>query len=245
MSDPLRLALVAEGPTHRIVIDAAISRILRERPFIHIQLFPEGSLAFGPLGAGWGGVYKWCKRAVERDGKLSNDPLFDSYDLLILHLDADVADKTYNSANIQDHSGDLPCAHPCPPPRATTDRLRRVLLRWVGEITPPDRIVLCTPSKATEAWVLAALFPNDPAVLGGNLECLQRPENRFGQQPIESRIYDYASHTNSLREAWPTVTEICTEAQRFSDDFRRALQTVDAIANGTDCSQLNGLLPLD
>lgn len=232
MSEPLRLALVVEGPTDKVVIDAAISGILNERPFVLIQLFPEGSLAFGPLGAGWGGVYKWCKRAVERDGSLSNDPLFDSYDLLILHLDADVAAKTYNSANIQDTSGDLPCAQPCPPSRATTDRLRRVLLRWVGEIRPPNRTVLCTPSKSTEAWVLAALFPNDAAVLGGNLECLQHPENRFGQQPIESRVYktksDYDSHTDSLREAWPTVTEICTEARRFSDDLRRALQVVDA-----------------
>lgn len=240
MSEPLRLALVVEGPTDRIAIDAAISSILDDRPFVLRQLFPEGSLAFGPLGAGWGGVYKWCKRAIERDGSLSNDPLFHSYDLLILHLDADVADKTYNSANIHDNSGDLPCAEPCPPPCATTDRLRRVLLRWVAETRPPDRTVLCTPSKSTEAWVLAALFPNDPAVLGGNLECLQHPENRFAQQPIESRVYktqfDYDSHKAELQDAWPTVTEICTEARRFNDDFRRAVQTVDAIADATDSS---------
>lgn len=240
MSEPLRVALVVEGPTDRIVIYAAISQILNERNFVVTQLFPEESLAFGKLGTGWGGVYKWCKRAVERDGSLSNDPLFDSYDLLILHLDADVSDKTYNSANLQDYSGDLPCAQPCPPPSATTDCLRRVLLRWVGEIRLPDRTVLCTPSKSTDAWVLAALFPNNPAVLGGNLECLQHPENRFGQQPIESRVYksvsDYDSHADSLRETWVTVTEICTEARRFNDDFRTAVQTVDAIAEATDSS---------
>jgi hypothetical protein len=131
----------------------------------------------------------------------------------------------------------LPCAEPCPPAQATTDRLRRVMLGWVGEATTPDRTVLCTPSKSIDAWVVAALFPNDPAVLDGNLECRQ-PENRFGQQPIESRVYKsvshYDSHTDSLREAWPTVTEICTEAGRFSDDFRRAVQTLDAVANARD-----------
>lgn len=247
MSEPLRLALVAEGPTDRVVIEAAISSMLDPRPFILNQLQPEESLAFfptggfGQFGGGWGGVYRWCRQATARSGgSLDADPLFEFHDILVIHLDADVADKTYNSANIQDNSGDLPCAQPCPPPRATTDRLMRVLLRWVGEIGPPDRTVLCTPSKSTEAWVLAALLPNDPAVLGGNLECLQHPENRFGQQPIESRVYksesDYDSHRDSLREAWLTVTEICTEARRFNDDFRRALQTVDAIANAADGS---------
>lgn len=238
MSEALRLALVAEGPTDRVLIDAAISRVLEERPFILIQLQPEGSLAFGPLGGGWGGVYRWCNQAVERDGSLSNDPLFSSYDLLILHLDADVADADYDDANIQDAAGDLPCARPCPPPRATTNRLRRVLLRWVGETKPPDRTVFCTPSKSTEAWVLAACFPSDREVRGGGLECLHNPESRLAQQPVRKRIKksvsDYEKHKDSLREAWPRVTEICTEAWRFSGEFRTAVQTVDAIASATD-----------
>jgi len=241
MSEPLRLALVAEGPTDRVVIEAAISSMLDPRPFVLNQLQPEASLAFGPLGGGWGGVYRWCRQAAVRSGgSLDADPLFAFHDVLVIHLDADVATERYQSANIHEDPGDLPCAQPCPPPNATTDRLRRVLLRWVGEIVLPDRTVLCTPSKSTEAWVLAALFPNDPAVVGGNLECLPHPDNRFGQQPIESRVYksesDYDSHTDSLRDAWPTVTESCTEARRFSDDFRRAVQTVDARADATESS---------
>lgn len=129
MSEPLRLALVAEGPTDRVVIEAAISRILDARPFILNQLQPEQSLAFGPLGGGWGGVYRWCRQAVDRSGgSVRSDPLFDFHDLLVLHLDADVADKSYPEANIHDNYEDLPCAEPCPPSQATTDRLRRVLL---------------------------------------------------------------------------------------------------------------------
>ena len=235
MSDLLRLALVAEGPSDRIIIDAVISRILDERPFILRQLHPEGSLAFGPLGAGWGGVYRWCQKAVARDGSLSNDPLFLTYDLLILHLDADVARERYQSANIRDDAGDLPCLEACPPAQATTDRLRRVLLRWVGEQTAPSRTVLCTPSKSTDTWVVAALFPTDPAVLDGRHEC-----RSHGQQPLRIRVEkgqsEYENHSATLREAWLTVMEICTEARRFSDDFRTAVQAVDAIANATSGS---------
>lgn len=237
MSEPLRLALVAEGPTDRIVIDAAISRILDERPFILIQLHPEGSLAFGPLGGGWGGVYRWCKQAVTRGGLLSNDPLFLAYDLLILHLDADVAKEKYRSANIHEDldPGDLPCEEPCPPAQATTDRLREVLLRWAGEPSTPERTVLCMPSKSTEAWVVAALFPTHPAVLDGSHEC-----RSHGQRPLRIRIEKsqpkYENHRTTLSEAWVTVTEICTEARRFNDDFRRAVEVVDAIPIATEGS---------
>ena len=49
MSDPIRIALVAEGPTDGIVIGAAIGSILGTKPFILKQLQPEESLAFGQL----------------------------------------------------------------------------------------------------------------------------------------------------------------------------------------------------
>jgi hypothetical protein len=108
-------------------------------------------------------------------------------------------------------------------------------LRWTGEPTTPDRTVLCTPSKSTDAWVVAALFPTDPAVLDGSHEC--RPH---AQQPLKIRIeksqFVYENHKAKVREAWLTVTEICTEARRFSDDFRRAVQAVDAVANAVDRS---------
>lgn len=242
MSEPLRLALVVEGPTDKVIIESAVSSMLDGRPFVLNQLQPEMSLAFGENGGfgshggGWGGVYRWCRQAAARNGGyLDADPLFEVHDILILHLDADVASERYRSANIHESPEDLPCVEPCPPARATTDRLRRVMLGWVTQATTPDRTVLCTPSKSIDAWVVAALFPSDPAVLDGNHECRSR-----GQQPLRIRIEKsqsvYESHKATLREAWLTVTEICTEARRFSDDFRTAVQTVDAIADATDSS---------
>jgi len=223
MSDPLRIAFVGEGPTDRIVITAAVETMLGESSFILRQLHPEESPAFGPLGAGWVGVYKWCKQVVARSGALRSDVLYDEYDILILHLDADVADEKYSNGAIEEAVEDLPCAKPCPPPDATTDSLRAVLLRWSGENAVPSDTVLCTPSKSMEAWVVAALFPNDSAVLKG-IECLQEPQNRLGQQPIAQRIQkrqrDYEQRSEELKEAWPRLVGTLTEAKRFESSFR-------------------------
>src|SRR5712664_1804625 len=102
MSDPLRIALVGEGPTDGIVISAALESMLAERSFILKQLQPEESLPFGPLGTGWVGVYKWCRQAVARSGGLRNDVLYHEYDILILQLDADVADEEYSNGGIEE-----------------------------------------------------------------------------------------------------------------------------------------------
>jgi hypothetical protein len=238
MSDPLRVALVVEGPTDKIVIDSAISRILNGRPYVSTQLHPEQSLAFGPLGGGWGGVFRWCRQTAKRNGgSLHSDFLFSFHDILILHLDADVSNSRYLDANIQDGFEDLPCVEPCPPARATTNRLRTVLLRWTGETQMPERTVFCIPSKSTEAWVLAALFPNDSAVQSGNLECLQDPESRFGQQPKKRRIRksvaDYQQYNEALRQAWSTVARICTEAQRFERELSAAVNHSATPGSGT------------
>ena len=224
----LRIALVGEGPTDRVVIEAAISQLLGNRHFILQQLQPEESLAFGSIGTGWRGVYHWCRQATNRaGGSLRDDPLFDSYDLLILHLDGDVASKKYADAGIEETVSDLPCVQQCPPASATTNCLRSVLLRWAGETKTPPRTVLCTPSKNTEAWVLAALFPTDSAVANGNLECFQDPESRLGQQPkkvrIQKTVSDYKHRMSGISRTWIALRASLTEVDRFSSEFLAAI----------------------
>jgi hypothetical protein len=223
MSEPLRVALVAEGPTDKVVLESALTSMLAGRSFIFRQLQPEESLPFGEPATGWVGVHNWCRSAVKRsDGALRKDILYNTYDILILQLDADVADKTYASGNIPDQNTDLPCRKPCPPPEASTNPLRKVLLRWAGETSAPPKTVLCTPSKSMEAWVVAALFPNDTAVRHG-IECWDRPEIRLGQQPanrrIQKRIEDYESHFEELKSAWPNLAATLTQAGRFENEF--------------------------
>ncbi len=240
MSRTLRIALVAEGVTDYEVLKAAVGSMLNGRAFDLKLLQPEGSVAFssggnaGPFGGGWKGVYRWCLQASQRSGgSLSGDPLFIGYDLLVLHLDADVAAEdpaTFPVYPISELEGVLPCEQPCPPPSATTDRLRQVLLSWVGEPQTPPRTVLCTPSKSTEAWVMAVFFPKDREMVRKGWECHPKPERRLAQQPRKQRFAkrrsDYESRGAKMQSAWPTIAAKLTEAMRFRDDFAAAVDNL-------------------
>ena len=189
MSEPLRVAVVVEGPTDSIVLKAIVRSLLDGADFEFQTLQPEGSAAFeanfGAHGPGWGGVYRWSRQAAEEGGgSLSGSSALSQWDLLIIHLDADVADKTYSSARIQSPPHhDLPCVKSCPPPHETTDALRTVLLRWLGEQTCPPQTILCTPSKTMDAWVLTAIFPGNATFQQRNWECHTDPEGQINALP--------------------------------------------------------------
>ena len=228
MSDTLRIALVAEGITDYEVLNAAIESMLGGRSFVLTLLQPEDSVAFsgggnaGSFGGGWKGMYRWCLQAKLRSGgKLSGDPLFLGYDLLLLHLDADVAGEDPAVSLAPELVGVLPCEQSCPPPSATTDALRKVILSWVGEAKTPPQTVLCTPSKSTEAWVMAAIFPKDKEVVKPGWECYPKPENRLGQQPKKKRFaknqLDYETRKSELQAGWPSVVARLTEVRRFQE----------------------------
>jgi hypothetical protein len=232
MSSPIRIALVAEGPTDKIILESALSSMLDGRSFILKQLQPEESVPFGEIGTGWIGVYRWCRQSVARsNGALRRDILYFFYDVLILQLDGDVAEKSYADGNIHEAVQDLPCVQACPPPSATTDRLRTILLRWAGENQTPPKTVLCSPSKSMEAWVVAALFPNDAAVIGG-IECFNNAEARLAQQPVGQRIrkrkQDYQDCSEQLKNAWPHLAATLEEPARFQRDLLATLPAAQA-----------------
>jgi hypothetical protein len=241
MSNPLRIALAAEGPTDEVVIGAALRSMLGERPFVLTRLFPEDSAAFGPMGTGWVGIYKWCHAVAQRGGgNLSGDQMIfgaGNYQILILHLDGDVADYDYAHGSLVPlpTDGALPCDKACPPPADTTDELRKVLLSWCGETAPPPKTVVCMPSKSTEAWVVASLFPTDQAMSQG-IECYANPESRLGQQPAAVRIRkkkrDYQSRAAELEQAWPRIAAPTAlgEAFRFQTEFLAAVPAPPALA---------------
>jgi len=146
-----------------------------------------------------------------------------------------VAEETYANGNIQETVEDLPCFLPCPPPAASTNPLRQVLLRWAGETCAPPKTVLCTPSKSMEAWVVAALFPQDKAALNG-IECWPHPVNRLAQQPasqrIQKRTEDYEKHFAELKDAWPGLAANLSEAQRFQSEFLAIVPREGHVAAG-------------
>ena len=243
MSEPLRIAAVVEGPTDAIVLQAILRALLPDADFVFQTLQPEGSVAFdsasfGRVGVGWVGIYRWSRQsALEGDGSVSSSSALSHHDLLIVHVDADVAGETYASGSIHDApSEDLPCEEPCPPAQNTTNALRAVVLNWLGEHECPSRIVLCTPSKSTEAWMIAAVWPENDLVRQADWECRPNPEGQLAALPkrlrFKKRPNDYQRRESELTQAWPNVSARLTEAARFEAEFLAAVGAAIGITGG-------------
>jgi hypothetical protein len=232
MSD-LRVGLVAEGPTDAIVIGAALRAFLG-RPFVLTQLQPEPTQP--AMGSGWGGVLKWCQ-AFRATGYavLEADPKLEGFDLLILHLDADVADKSYAdygpvAAQMAADLGLLamPVAQPCPPPSATVLQIHALLRSWLGIASPGPKTVLCIPSKSAEAWLATALLSNKEDLMA-EIECEMNAEGILASLPKVQRVRkstrEYSLHAAALTNAWhDSVKRHCFQAREFE------AQAVEAIA---------------
>jgi hypothetical protein len=172
MSD-LRIALVAEGPTDYEVIQAALKAVLPQ-PFVMSQLQPEATM--GITGTGWCGVLKWLQAAQQQhNGSLDTDPTLVGFDLLIVHLDVDVASKQYADCGqaIEDIAQtnkwiNLPCAQRCPPVSDTVNSLINVIKSWLGQSTMGDRTLFCLPAQSSGTWLAAAVLPlSHPLLTGG------------------------------------------------------------------------------
>jgi hypothetical protein len=234
MSEPVRVAFVVEGPTDFVVLRAVIHALLDDREFEPTVLQPELSEAFSAeTGGGWTKVYLWCRQAAEQAGGAARgNLLFSFHDVLVLQVDADVAGKSYgDDCRLKDHPGDLPCEQPCPPPHATTNALRNVVLGWLGEPDSPPKLAMCTPSKSLETWVLVALFPNDQVAKRANVECQANSAAQLQSKPLAQRLIrsgqklidKYQGSEQAIRAAWPHIRTRCSEAERFSRDFLSAL----------------------
>ncbi|WP_096703649.1 hypothetical protein [Magnetospirillum sp. 15-1] len=225
MSDPdLRIAIVAEGPTDQVVIEAALKAILN-RPFIPTPLQPESTRP--DMGGGWGGVLKWCLEFRRSFGSVARDPLLDQFDMVIIHVDADVAGKSYADYGpnlellaVKEALPPLPCQQPCPPPAASVMALRTVLMGWLGMANLDGKMVFCIPSKATEAWLASAVRP----AVTPEMECDLSLETKLKMLPkalrIRKSVPEYQKHAAAIRSGWNHVVARCTQAEQFQQDVR-------------------------
>ena len=217
--------LVCEGDTD-IPILARIVESIADRELLVDCIQPERPLdrpeQYGELGSGWKGVRRWCKRQSQRFGCLSaamqQAPLEESA-ALVIHIDADIAGHR-----------EIDCKMPCPPASDTADALREVVLGWARESAVPDGVVLCIPSKSTDAWVFVALYPRD-RLADSSIECRKTPETLLKQRPekLVSGPEDrkttaaYRQVARRVAQAWPHVCSICAQAERFDRELRAAL----------------------
>lgn len=231
MSEALRIALVAEGPTEREVMEAALKVILAPRTFILTQLQPEATKP--AMGNGWGGVLKWCQQLANRcnphGGTVDDDPTLSIFDGVVLHLDADVANFAYtdlrppftNEEAAERGWMPLPCTALCPPANLFADDLFAVLLSWLSPATPGAKTVVCIPAMNTGAWHAAAKLPNGHDLLV-DLECNNDIELRLKGLPLALRV-DKGKRQSRLDAAaavtqhWAIVTERCARADAFQN----------------------------
>lgn len=223
MSD-MRIALVAEGKTDFVIIEAALKAIL-PKPFILTLLQPEDTRP--KMGSGWCGVMKWCQEAMLKPGitALADDPTLGFFDLIIIHLDADVAGKSYTDCGsvISEQVSkagwtDLPCEQPCPPSDASITKLIAVLQSWLGSMEPRDKTVFCIPSKSSETWLAAGVYPHNHALLQDS-ECADNMAGRLANLPkaqrIKKSVMDYRKQAKHLTANWSEVCSMCSQAAIF------------------------------
>ncbi len=225
--------VVAEGKTDFYVIEELLKRLCTGDPTITrlMPYYEPGSdpEECGPLGQGWTGVRNWCTENRDERGSLQSrmsSRLF-AHTVLIIHVDADIASHP-----------ELNCERPCPPASDTVDEVRGAILRWSGDEMVPERTVLCVPSKSTEAWVLAALYPHDKPV-HRTIECRRKPESCLVQKPEglvsgktitnlatgrRKKVYKkdadaYMACASRIVDGWNTAQANCAQAKRLHDDL--------------------------
>lgn len=226
MSD-LRIALIAEGPTDYVIIEAVLKAIL-SRPFILTQLQPEATQP--EMGSGWGGVLKWCYTAAGRfSGPVTSDPTLSGYDMVILHLDVDVTSFSYADcgADVLQMAVDkgwqnLPIHCVCPPVENCANALIPVIESWLGAASL-GQAVLCLPSQSSGTWLATAYLPAGHNLIATEPEC-HDIEGQLGRLPKPLRVKkstrEYRSKAQTLTNNWENVKQICSQALRFEQRVR-------------------------
>jgi hypothetical protein len=232
MSNELRIALVAEGPTDYVVIEAALKAIL-QKPFVMSQLQPEATQP--KMGTGWCGVLKWCNESQERQhgaSPLQINPILFGFDLVIIHVDIDVATQEYadcgslveNWAN-ENFWKNLPCKQPCPPVSDTGNALEDVIKSWLGGIKP-NHTVFCLPAQSSGTWLASAVLPPSDLLLI-NAECNLTLESRLEQLPknqrIKKKLTEYRNHAPRITQQWQQVKQLCSQAANFEQSVLNAI----------------------
>lgn len=228
-----QIALVAEGKTDLIVIEAVLKAIIGN-DFVLKLLQPIPTIN-EQLGGGWSGVFRWCRQYLDK-GRLS----YSNYDFLILQLDSDVATKEYSdglNSSEYEQRNDLPCAKPCPPVSDTINELQNVVMGWLD--LPciqhmPQNWILCLPAPSSEAWLVIGYYPHNPDNIFANIECNLRLQDWLAQRPIsegkrfvtadhKKRTIRYIEVAGKITESWPLIRQLCTQAQKFHHDIEQLL----------------------
>ncbi|NDY58157.1 hypothetical protein G3N56_15585 [Desulfovibrio sulfodismutans] len=224
----LYIGLVSEGPTDTIIIQSALQAIL-DHPFVLSPIQPESPP--GQLGAGWSGVYRWCRQIASPNYySLLQHPSLMLFNIIIIQVDADVAFSSYSSANICDNiNNDLPCAEDWPPITRSIENLKLTISKWTHPTNHDKKTVLCIPSYCIETWLAVALFGKSDPILMSNIEQNTNIYNyiyaksktirfiRFKDGKPKKIKSKYIEYKDRLTSEWNYITRHCTQAIDFQN----------------------------
>lgn len=226
MSRLLKIALIAEGPTDKILIDAAIKAILPDMQFdLRLQ---QPDATHPKCGQGWCGVFKWCRQwCVDNSNAtigLMSDPSFELFDMVILHIDADVATKKYSDCGRVPSNGylELLPQNPKPEPDQAAMHMQNVLKSWLKIQSFDGKTVLCVPAQSSDTWLAAAVLPSTDADIE-SIDAVAKLENLPIKQRINKKQKEYEKYASTLTEEWSRVKSICQQAQYFETCFKNAV----------------------
>jgi hypothetical protein len=232
------IGVISEGPTDRLMVEAVIRHLF---PGDHQYRLLQPQDGGGPYGNGWKGVRRWCSETHQGDLPRLADYFSGAvgvvYDLLVIHLDADIRDETDLCEGLPTppDRGDLTC----PPITAAGEYVRRVALAWLGspESLPPQ-VVWMLPAQDTETWTFTALHPNDARCGEPGLECThsgnRHPAHlltlaQYGKHlsrkdgTVKKSQSAYRALVPSISAAWLNVKARCEQARAFEAELRAAI----------------------
>ncbi len=228
MSDVLRIGFIVEGRTDYEVLKAVTLRFTDGQDFVAVRIQPPDDAVAndqGEFGGGRKGVRSWCTKVGEDGGPFASSA-FENFDVLVIHVDADVARE--------DELVLFDLARDCPPPAASCDRVRAYFLGLLGPGESLARVVMCVPSQNMEAWVFAALHPTEVSSYAP-FECRNKPEtlligrpqrlvrSKDGTAKKDTRRYRVEAH--SIAQGWAEAAAACTQAARYEAEMKGALMS--------------------
>lgn len=229
----MNIGTVVEGPTDRLILKTMVTAIIPGRH----RFFPLQPMeTFGKTGTGWKGVRRWCQDLRRRGGagieSILSDKTGPPLDLLVIQVDADVADEP---DLVQDSPTSAEISKPCPPVADTVEGLRAVIQQWINRRCLPTGVILAIPAQDIEHWIFAALFPEDPCCQREDYECpkpiRQSPAyllslESYGKltrrkgNTIKKPQRRYHSCIDTITRNINMIEQICTQGHRFRQDLR-------------------------
>lgn len=230
------VGLITEGPTDAIILERIVGLLCPENKHAVVTTISPTETELmniipKPEGFGWGGVYKVCrdlewKLALQREAGIC-------YDLIIIHVDGDVSNKTYQSANIVafPEAGKLPSFDQSKTVVENCEMLAQVVKTWIA--FSGSNVLYCIPYINMDIWAAFSLYPQDRSYLfeswtEDQLNSFLLIKGKREGRLIRNKAGKIRKNTNSYRNAaqnltidvWHELTASMEQAVQFERDLR-------------------------